>query len=70
MIARLIENFKKTELYTNKRLITGLLMSGVIGGYVANNLPPDMQSNLLALCVSLAVIGIPMGVLLIYDGLF
>ena len=68
MIKRFIENFKKTELYTNRNLQMGILLAAMIITLVSKLLP-GIRENILAIMVCLIVVGIPITILGIYDGI-
>jgi len=68
MISQFVENLKKTELYTNRNLKIGIVIGGTIIGLAAKLLP-ELRENILAMMVCLIVIGGPITILAIYDGI-
>lgn len=67
MISQFINNFKKTEFYTNRKLQVGILISSVILGSLMELSPPAIRDNLMTIMVYISVIFIPIGILAIYD---
>ena len=68
MISHFVENLKQTEYYTNHKLQLGIIISGIAIGLAAKLLP-GLRENILAIMISLIIVGGPITILAIYDGI-
>lgn len=68
MIQQFINNLKKTELYTNRRLQAGIVIAGTIIGLTMRVLSEQVRNNITLTILCMSAITIPITILAIYDG--
>ena len=67
MIKQFVENFKKTEFYTDHSLQFRILLAGIIGGILVK-LFPSLEDGIRAISIISIVLFGPMTIMAIYDG--
>jgi len=68
MISKFIKNLKESEYYQNKDLQLGIVITTTVITMMSKLLP-GIRENILAVAVGLIIVGGPITILAIYDGI-
>jgi len=69
MLNQFVKNLKESEYYQNRKVQSGIILATIIITMIMILLP-ELRENILAIMVGIIIVGAPITILGIYDGIF